>query len=1114
MSPETLRPADKRFVVFCIIICAACLFVGIRYFHRAFPEASIDFLVNRETSRPLAERFLQDRAFPLAQFRHASAFRYDDEAKVFLERELGLERANRLMGSEIKMWRWGHRWFKPLEKEETRVEITTRGELASFVHALPEEAPGANLSAEAARVIAEQFLSNVIRRSPETLEFLDRQTRTRPKRTDHVFTWKVAGMELQGATYRISVTVQGDQIDGYSEYLKLPERWQRDYARLRSLNESTSLVDALFFVLLGIGMLAALVGHIRVRNARWKTALIFGLVAFALQFLATLNEFPLAQFDFDTTGTYASFVGRIVIRAGLVALAFGGMILLLTACTEPVYRSAYPKHISICRMLSWPAIQTRSFLLASVAGITLTFFFFAYEIGFYLLANRLGAWAPADIPYTELLNTRFPWVFVLFMGFFPAVSEEWMFRAFGIPWLEKLLRRRWIAVLVASFIWGFGHAAYPNQPFFIRGIEVGIVGLILSWAMLRFGILAPLIAHYSIDAFFTAFLLLRSGDAYLATSGAITAGINLIPLLLAVVAYAVKRRFSAESAVSNESEGYPDLQAPSGEFRESVTTTAYRPLSRRRFTFGLLILIAGIALTPLKAPRYGESVAFRLPKRAAVDAATKFLAQQGHDTADYSVVTQPKDRSDPAALQYVYTAAGVQGLNRIYGDFAAPAAWMVRFFKPLQKEEFRIDVDPGNGWVVAFQHLLPEDAPGADLPEAQAQQLARTFLEDRKLDLGQFELKEIKSEKPKARRDTDFTWEAKPATKATADDARARILVGVKGDKVAGWTRYFKIPENWQRARERQNLYSLSVLGIRILLIVLLFAAAILMLVRGTRKGTIHWRRATLIAGIMLIFELAHSLNSIPAFTSGYDTRLSLQVFTLVAIVGGAISLLGTALLTLLAAGLIMACYPDALTPSSRNSLPLWRRDWVASAGALIGTYLLLQTATGWLGYVASDRALAPSLSLPPHLGTYVPLISGIRDILVTALFFAAAAAFATRLWSQYSHRGLLRWAFMAWLVFSVLPVSARRVSEVVIDAVPSVTLVVAAWLLAKFIFRNNYAAYFVAPALLASWRISASLLTQGNTSLSLQGAALLIATAAAALALFVRSAPQAKLSQ
>ena len=602
---ETLRSSDRRFIGVCIVVCAAALYVGILFFHRAFPEASIEFRVNRDSSLPVAERFLASRNLSLEGYRRASAFRYDDESKVFLERELGLARANALMGKEIKLWRWSHRWFKPMQKEELRIDITTSGELASFDHILPEETAGIDLPEPEARALAVSFLDRVIRRPIDTLEFVDSQSQKRPHRTDHVLTWKVRGLELHDATYRVSVTVQGDRVDGYSEYLKVPEKWQRDYARLRSLNNGASTVDVLFFVLLGVAMLAVpwdgtsasgtSAGRPRSYSELWRSF---------LQLLASLNEFPLDQYNFDTTGSYGSFISRLLLQALLGALGSGGVILLLTACAEPLYRAAYPRQLSISRMFGWNAIRTRSFFLASVAGITLTFFFFAYEIGFYLLANRLGAWAPADIPYTELLNTRFPWVFVLLMGFFPAVSEEWMFRAFSIPYLQRLFRLRWLAVLLASFIWGFGHAAYPNQPFYIRGIEVGIVGLILSWAMLRFGILAPLIAHYCIDAFFTAFLLLRSGNTYLVASGAITAGINLIPLLLAAGAYIATRHFRDEFPSSNESEGAVSLPPAAPVLEEPTEPTGYSPLSRPRISAALLILVLGVALLALRAPGF------------------------------------------------------------------------------------------------------------------------------------------------------------------------------------------------------------------------------------------------------------------------------------------------------------------------------------------------------------------------------------------------------------------------------------------------------------------------------------------------------------------------------
>jgi len=171
------------------------------------------------------------------------------------------------------------------------------------------------------------------------------------------------------------------------------------------------------------------------------------------------------------------------------------------------------------------------------------------------VAYRFGAWSPADVPYDNLLNTRFPWLFVLFFGFFPAVSEESLFRMFAIPFLHKLVRYLPVAVVLAAFIWGFGHAGYPQQPFYIRGVEVGIGGVALGFVMLRWGILPTLVWHYSLDAGYTALLLVRSHNLYFRLSGAASAGIVVLPLLVALVAYWWRGGFEPEGGLLNADEG-------------------------------------------------------------------------------------------------------------------------------------------------------------------------------------------------------------------------------------------------------------------------------------------------------------------------------------------------------------------------------------------------------------------------------------------------------------------------------------------------------------------------------------------------------------------------------
>src|SRR5438093_3058704 len=150
--PVKLTPRDFRVIGIVIVIAAVSLAISVKYFWRAFPEASIEFKVSREDSRRLAERFLADRGFKLDAYRHASIFDYNEPAKLYLEKTLGLERLNQLAGAggKIRIWRWSHRWFKPLEKEELRVQVTPAGETAGFGHELPETAPGVNLQPAAA----------------------------------------------------------------------------------------------------------------------------------------------------------------------------------------------------------------------------------------------------------------------------------------------------------------------------------------------------------------------------------------------------------------------------------------------------------------------------------------------------------------------------------------------------------------------------------------------------------------------------------------------------------------------------------------------------------------------------------------------------------------------------------------------------------------------------------------------------------------------------------------------------------------------------------------------------------------------------------------------------
>ena len=71
--------------------------------------------------------FAAGQGLSLQGYQSAIVFDVDDDTKTYLEREVGLEQANRLMSSEVSVWYWDVRFFRPRQKEEFRVRVDPEG---------------------------------------------------------------------------------------------------------------------------------------------------------------------------------------------------------------------------------------------------------------------------------------------------------------------------------------------------------------------------------------------------------------------------------------------------------------------------------------------------------------------------------------------------------------------------------------------------------------------------------------------------------------------------------------------------------------------------------------------------------------------------------------------------------------------------------------------------------------------------------------------------------------------------------------------------------------------------------------------------------------------------
>ena len=1057
--PIKLRSGDYKIVGIALVVAAASLAVSIKYFSRAFPEATLDLRVDRAGSARIAESFLQARGARLEGYRHAGIFAYNEEAKLYLERTQGLARMDELTRGPIHLWRWSHRWFKPQQKVEYRAEVTPTGEAVGFEHEIPEGEPGANLEAAAARRIAESFLTDMMKRNTNDLEFVEAESEKRPARTDHVFTWKQKSVNLGDGSLRLQVGVYGDQVGGYREYIKIPEQWGRDYERLRSRNLSAQAVDEVLFYGLTVAMVAILILRLRDRDVPIKLSLAFGAVGTVLYFLGQLNTFGLEEFSYRTTDSYSSFVSGYILESVLLSLGLGILVFLLVAGSEPMYREGFPTLPSIRRTLSWTGIRSRSFFMANVVGITLTCFFFAYQAVFYLLANRLGAWAPADVNFSNELNTRIPWVGVLFMGFWPAVSEELQFRAFAVPFLRKVLRSLPLALVLAAFNWGFLHAAYPNQPFYIRGVEVGIGGVIIGLIMLRFGVIATMIWHYSVDALYTAFLLLRSPHPYLMISGGVTAGIMLIPLLLALIAYWRTGTFADESALTNASVG---ISRP--ERKEAVAETtvlSYKPLDRSALLLAGLLTVVFAAVLLIPVYRFGQGIKVGVTRQDVIRRADQFLAAQGVKHESYKRVAWLQPNVDEKALRYLLERRSVRETDRLYRSATRLLLWHVRYFRPLQKDESFVHIDASNGEVFGYSRVLDENAPGASISPDAARALAERAIAEHGYPISGFELEESKVQQRKARKDHMLVWQAKPGDPRNVGEARYRLQVEIAGDQVIGFSRYFKLPEQWLREVQASRLINSVLVGLRVLIGGLLIGAVILLFVTRVRQGRIAWRPAVMVGAALTLVMVLSELNQLPVMDEMYSTSLPLATFRLFMAVGYVVGPLLVGLMFWLLVALATSLYPDAWQVFRARARQLWRRDVlvaiIVSVAASAGTQRLLALlASRFHAYTTIEFGGASGLfnGSWPGPGSFLSGFAGALGtaVLAALVIFVIRYARATGAWLLWSG-GLL-------LLVNLGPAGAHSVAEYAVGwTVHFVPLAITVGIMAAFL-RGNVAAY------------------------------------------------------
>jgi len=1016
MNREQLTRRDWLLIAACVAVAAVSIFVVVNWFGAAFPEASIEFKYDRGSSEKLADGVLAEQLLDTRGMKHAATFDADDEARIFLERSLGLTKTNEILKRDVRLWAWSHRWFRPLQEEEFRVDIAPTGEVTGFSDRIPEDRAINSPDVNAARAIAERFLGTV--NAFNNLKLVAQSERRLPKRMQRIFTYDSQSIHPAGAPYRTVVTVDGDRVSSFSRRIKVPDDWQRSYRELRSKNNLAGNVDVVFLIITMVCVVAVFVMRLLRGDLQLRLLLGIGIAAVILVTGTSLNSFPSALAGYNTTESYAAFLARFGFGALIQGIGVAMMLVVVVGAGEVLFRERLPKKLSVARIWNRRALTSKRVFLAFIVGYTLVAFFLGYQVAFYLIADKFGAWAPAEVPYDDMLNTAFPWIAVLFAGFFPALSEEFMSRAFSIPFFEKVLRSRWAAIIAAGFIWGFGHATYPNQPFYIRGVEVGCAGVLIGFLMMRFGIVPLLIWHYTVDALYTAMLLLRSGNNYYVISGALASLVFAIPMLVSIALYVRNKGFVPDDDLSNDTIPIHPVPERAPEPARPAFTFPPMPVTRGKLLACIVLVALAAGAIAWNLPSIDDAVDYRITKddakRIAATvgpppaAAMRSIATpvEGFRSWDRNATREegggPGDFDTIAADYLLRHGLSMQSLLAVMRTKIPTATWMVRDFAPQVKDEYFIEVDPRAARVAGYHKYQDEKRPGPRLEQPQALAIAQAAFARFGVDVRAFDLKEALNFQQPNRRDWLFHFQERAPLAA---DGWRRISVRVAGAEVTQFTTTVKVPDSVYR--EPTTLLNIVFTLLRIAGVLTILSLVVAGFVIALRRHRFPWQQAlrwTLALAIIPLISVA-SRWELTLFE--YNTSITWQTF----ITNQAINIIRNVGLHLgvifLAVAGLAAAYPEAFELARRDSRARLGRSAAIAALMTISIAVLFRVAEQAIALRFPALTSVHGLNAPEFVAIPLPGLLGIASTIlrtligcaVFGLFMLALRGFTARPW-------------------------------------------------------------------------------------------------------------------
>ncbi len=312
-----------------------------------------------------------------------------------------------------------------------------------------------------------------------------------------------AGIRLQ-----LHLTLHRDRVASFHPVFPVPEnelKWIRDQdeaAQWMSLAGS-----GLTFAMTMMAVVYTVRGR---RSAAFSRGIVLTLLFTVIYCANNINLYP----GFKAMSGSGPEALIAVLLTHLIVFMIGVAVYFCLIAGEHLWRQA---GVSVWPRWSDPAYG-RHVMTAMGRGYLICLILLGAQAVLFLIAERyFGVWSTSD-PVSSPYNMFRPELFPL-LAWSAAISEEAIYRLFGIVVFKKIVKNTFLAVLLPSAVWALGHTQYPIYPVYTRLAEVTVLGLIFGYAFLKFGFLAALFAHAAMDSILMGLSITGLGTASSFLSG-------------------------------------------------------------------------------------------------------------------------------------------------------------------------------------------------------------------------------------------------------------------------------------------------------------------------------------------------------------------------------------------------------------------------------------------------------------------------------------------------------------------------------------------------------------------------------------------------------------------